>query len=162
SLAACAGGNRRRDSDRLRAERVYSHRQGRPDHAGHEPGRNGTGHLHLDVHGRTGGGTGPDPPRARTAQRQAVRKLDPRRTGNRGKQAGGGSPGVGAFYEPLRRAGATARTMLVVAAGETWSVDTASCRARGGVVTHTPTRRELSYGALAEKAAALPVPAQVA
>ena len=66
------------------------------------------------------------------------------------------------FYEPLRRAGATARTMLVAAAAETWSVDTASCRARRGVVTHTPTSRKLSYGALAEKAAKLPVPAQVA
>src|SRR5215831_2117849 len=75
-----------------------------------------------------------------------------------GDQETGGSTSVKAFYEPLRRAGATARTMLVAAAAETWSVDTASCRARGGVVTHTPTGRELSYGALAEQAAKLPVP----
>ena len=79
-----------------------------------------------------------------------------------GDQETGGSTSVRAFYEPLRRAGATARTMLVAAAAETWSVDTASCRARRGVVTHTLTSRELSYGALAEKAAKLPVPAQVA
>jgi isoquinoline 1-oxidoreductase subunit beta len=79
-----------------------------------------------------------------------------------GDQETGGSTSVRAFYEPLRRAGATARTMLVAAAAETWSVDTASCRARRGVVTHTPTGRKLSYGALAEKAAKLPVPAQVA
>src|SRR5262245_46547326 len=79
-----------------------------------------------------------------------------------GDQETGGSTSVKAFYEPLRRAGATARTMLVAAAAETWSVDTASCRARRGVVTHTPTSRKLSYGALAEKAAKLPVPAQVA
>src|SRR5499426_1848524 len=79
-----------------------------------------------------------------------------------GDQETGGSTSVRAFYEPLRRAGATARTMLVAAAAETWSVDPASCRARRGVVTHTPTGRKLSYGALVEKAAKLPVPAQVA
>jgi len=66
------------------------------------------------------------------------------------------------FYEPLRRAGATARTMLVAAAAATWKVDPASCRAQKGVVTHSPTGRALPYGALAEKAARLPVPAQVA
>jgi len=79
-----------------------------------------------------------------------------------GDQETGASTSVRAFYEPLRRAGATVRTMLVAAAAETWSVDTASCRARRGVVTHTPTGRKLSYGALADKAAKLPVPAQVA
>ena len=36
-----------------------------------------------------------------------------------GEQATGGSTSVRAFYEPLRRAGATARTMLVAAAAET-------------------------------------------
>src|SRR5437588_12922929 len=56
----------------------------------------------------------------------------------------GASTAVRAFYEPRRRAGATVRTMLVAAAAETWSVDTASCRARRGVVTHTPTGRKLS------------------
>jgi isoquinoline 1-oxidoreductase beta subunit len=79
-----------------------------------------------------------------------------------GDQETGGSTSVRVFYEPLRRAGATARTMLVAAAAETWSAETASCRAHSGVVTHTPTGRTLSYGALAEKAATLPVPAQVA
>ena len=79
-----------------------------------------------------------------------------------GDQETGGSTSVRAFYEPLRRAGATARTMLVAAAAEALSVDTASCQALGGVVTHTPTARTLSYGALAEKAAKVPVPAQVA
>jgi isoquinoline 1-oxidoreductase beta subunit len=51
--------------------------------------------------------------------------------------------------------------MLVAAAAQTWSVDAASCRAEKGVVTHTPTGRTLRYGALADKAATLPVPAQV-
>ena len=79
-----------------------------------------------------------------------------------GDQETGGSSSVRAFYEPLRRAGATARTMLVAAAAQTWDVDVASCRAKRGVVTHTPSGRTLSYGALAEKAAKLPVPEKVA
>src|SRR6202011_5628585 len=73
----------------------------------------------------------------------------------------GASISVRALYEPLRRAGATARTMLVAAAAQTWNVDPASCQAHRGVVTHTPTGRKLAYGALADKAATLPVPAQV-
>jgi len=78
-----------------------------------------------------------------------------------GDQETGGSSSVRSFYEPLRRAGATARTMLVAAAAQTWDVDPASCRAHKGVVTHTPTGRTLTYGALAEKAAKLPVPEKV-
>jgi len=61
------------------------------------------------------------------------------------------------------RAGATARTMLVAAAAQTWDVDPTSCRAKRGVVTHTPSGRTLQhYGALAEKAGKLPVPDKVA
>ena len=78
-----------------------------------------------------------------------------------GDQETGASTSVKVFYEPLRRAGATARTMLVAAAAQTWNVDPASCHARKGVVVHAPTGRKLSYGALAEKAAGLPVPTQV-
>ncbi len=79
-----------------------------------------------------------------------------------GDQETGGSSSVRGFYEPLRRAGATARTMLIAAAAQTWDVDPASCRAKRGVVTHTPTGRTLTYGSLAAKAAALPVPEKVA
>jgi len=78
-----------------------------------------------------------------------------------GDQETGGSSSVRAFYEPLRRAGATARTMLVAAAAQTWDVDPASCRAKRGVVTHGPTGRTLTYGALADKAAKLPIPEKV-
>jgi isoquinoline 1-oxidoreductase subunit beta len=78
-----------------------------------------------------------------------------------GEQMTGASSSVRAFYEPLRRAGATARTMLVAAAAASWNVDPASCRAHKGVVTHTPTRRTLTYGALATSAAALPVPDKI-
>ncbi len=72
----------------------------------------------------------------------------------------GGSTSVRTSWDMLRKAGATARAMLVQAAAETWSVDAASCATAKGVVTHTPTGRMLSYGALAEKAASLPVPSE--
>jgi len=79
-----------------------------------------------------------------------------------GDQETGASTSVRMFYEPLRRAGATARTMLVAAAAQTWKVDPASCKAARGTVVHAPTGRKLSYGALADTASKMPVPTQVA
>ncbi len=76
-------------------------------------------------------------------------------------QATGGSTSVKGLYEPMRRAGATARTMLMAAAAKRWKVDPASCRAERGAVIHTPSHRRLSYGALAAAAAALPIPDNV-
>ncbi len=78
-----------------------------------------------------------------------------------GFQATGGSTSVRVFWEPLRRAGATARCMLVSAAAQTWNVDESSCHAEDAVVTHTPTGRKLTYGELADKAATLAPPANV-
>jgi CO/xanthine dehydrogenase Mo-binding subunit len=79
-----------------------------------------------------------------------------------GIQMTGGSTSIRAFYEPLRRAGATARDMLIAAAAATWNVDAITCRAEKGSVIHTPTGRRLNYGALADKAATMPVPKDVA
>jgi isoquinoline 1-oxidoreductase subunit beta len=79
-----------------------------------------------------------------------------------GFQATGGSTSVRGFWEPLRRAGATARVMLVAAAAESWGVEAGACRAGKGVVTHPGTGRKLGYGELAEKAANQPVPENVA
>src|SRR5215471_7103572 len=79
-----------------------------------------------------------------------------------GIQVTGASTSVRLQYESLRRAGATTRTMLVAAAAQTWKVDQASCKAARGTVIHSPTGRKLSYGALAETAAKMPVPTQVA
>src|SRR5208282_4381024 len=62
---------------------------------------------------------------------------------------------------PLRRAGATARTMLVSAAAKRWNVDPTTCRAQGGEVLHAPTGRSIKFGALAADAARLPVPESV-
>jgi isoquinoline 1-oxidoreductase subunit beta len=78
-----------------------------------------------------------------------------------GFQATGGSTSVPGFWEPLRRVGATARGMLVSAAAQAWNVDPASCHAENGEVVHVPTGRKLAYGALADRAATLPVPDKV-
>ncbi len=84
--------------------------------------------------------------------------------GNRllGFQVTGGSTSVRAFWEPLRRAGATARTMLVTAAAKNWKVEPTACRAEKGEVIHIASGRRVKYGALAADAATLPVPEHVA
>ena len=78
-----------------------------------------------------------------------------------GGQTTGGSASVRTSYDKLRRAGATAREMLIAAAAQTWNVDRSSCRAENGAVIHVPTNRKLSYGELVETAAGLPVPEEV-
>ncbi len=79
-----------------------------------------------------------------------------------GVQATGNSNAIRGSWQPLRQAGATAKTMLVTAAAKRWDVDPASCRAQGGEVLHVPTGRKIRYGELAADAARLPVPEKVA
>src|SRR5262245_58482439 len=78
-----------------------------------------------------------------------------------GVQATGNSNAIRGAWEPLRRAGATARTMLIAAAAKRWNVDPSSCRAENGEVRHQASGRSLSYGALAADAARVPVPENV-
>ena len=73
----------------------------------------------------------------------------------------GGSNAIRSSWEPLRKAGARAREMLVAAAAQTWNVDRATCRAEKGAVIHVPSGRRLSYGTLVPRAARLPVPKDV-
>jgi isoquinoline 1-oxidoreductase subunit beta len=75
-----------------------------------------------------------------------------------GDQSTGGSTSVRTSWEPLRKAGAAARMMLVAAAAKTWKVDKVSCRTEKGAVIHSPTKRKLSYGEVVELASTLPVP----
>src|SRR4030081_3416984 len=77
-----------------------------------------------------------------------------------GIQATGNSNAIRASWQPLRQAGATARTMLVSAAAKRWNVDPASCHAQSGEVRHAPTGRRTKYGELAA-AAGMPVPENV-
>ncbi|HEV2976579.1 MAG TPA: xanthine dehydrogenase family protein molybdopterin-binding subunit [Casimicrobiaceae bacterium] len=79
-----------------------------------------------------------------------------------GVQATGNSNAIRGSWQPLRQAGATARTMLVAAAAKRWNVDPASCRAQSGVVLHAATGRKIKYGELAADAARMPIPENVA
>ena len=79
-----------------------------------------------------------------------------------GEQATGNSNAIRGSWQPLRQAGATARTMLVAAAAKRWNVDPASCRAQSGEVIHAPTGRKSKYGDLAADAVGMPVPQNVA
>ncbi|MDB5099028.1 MAG: aerobic-type carbon monoxide dehydrogenase, large subunit-like protein [Cyanobacteria bacterium RYN_339] len=63
-----------------------------------------------------------------------------------------GSDSVRGTWDPLRKAGASARTMLVEAAAESWGVSPDSCTTFEGVVSHAPTGRKAGYGELAERA----------
>ena len=78
-----------------------------------------------------------------------------------GFQATGASSTIRASFEPLRRAGATARVLLVQAAAQRWKVDPAECKAERGEVMHTRSGRRLKYGVLVENAARLPLPEKV-
>src|SRR6476659_4160327 len=66
-----------------------------------------------------------------------------------GFQVTGGSTSVMGYWEPLRRAGATARVMLIEAAATQWNVDATSCHAEKGEVV-SPTGERLNYGALVD------------
>jgi CO/xanthine dehydrogenase Mo-binding subunit len=70
----------------------------------------------------------------------------------------GGSSSVMSSWEPLRRAGAAAREMLITAAAGTWNASAAECRTEGGFVIHEPSARRAPYGTLVAAASTLPVP----
>ncbi len=78
-----------------------------------------------------------------------------------GIQGTGGSTSVWSEWERLRKAGATAKAMLVKAGSEIWKVDPASCRAEKGFIIHNATKRRLSYGQLVEKASQMEPPKEV-
>ena len=69
-----------------------------------------------------------------------------------------GSASVRGFYEPLRKAGAAGRAMLVTAAAQTWKVPEEECTAVSGTVKHKKSNRSLTYGQLCLKAAKLQIP----
>jgi isoquinoline 1-oxidoreductase beta subunit len=77
-----------------------------------------------------------------------------------GGQITGGSTSVRDGWEKLRKAGATARHMLVAAAAAEWGLDARSCKVVDGVVV-SPHGKKLKFGELAEAAAKLPPPKDV-
>ncbi len=78
-----------------------------------------------------------------------------------GRQTSVGSQSTPTNFAPLRRAGATARAVLVQAAAQTWGVPTDECTTDRGAVMHRASNRRATYGELATKAASLTPPANV-
>ncbi len=77
-----------------------------------------------------------------------------------GNQDTDGSRSTRHFFEPMRRCGAAARTMLEQAAAASWGVSVGEVQAVNHEVVHRKSGRKLGYGALARAAAQLPVPAR--
>jgi len=78
-----------------------------------------------------------------------------------GVMATGGSTSVRDAWEPMRRAGATARAMLVEAAAKQMGVAAAQCTVRNGVIEHTGSGKRATFGEVAVAAANLPIPREV-
>ncbi len=78
-----------------------------------------------------------------------------------GLQGTGGSSSMASSWQQMRAAGATARVLLVAAAAQQWSVPAESISVSAGVVSHAPSGRRTSFGALTALAARLPVPTSV-
>jgi len=78
-----------------------------------------------------------------------------------GDQTTGGSASVRTTWDPMRKAGAAAREMLISAAALKWGVARTSCKAENGAVVHAASNRRATYGGLASQAATLPVPTDV-
>ncbi|MEP6748264.1 MAG: xanthine dehydrogenase family protein molybdopterin-binding subunit [Bacteroidota bacterium] len=76
-----------------------------------------------------------------------------------GMQITGGSSSTWSEFDRYRKAGATARILLVQAAAEKFKVNPADCRTENGMVI--AGNQKASYGELATAAAALPLPDKV-
>jgi isoquinoline 1-oxidoreductase beta subunit len=76
-------------------------------------------------------------------------------------QATGGSTTTMAWFLPLRRAGATARMMLLQAAATAWDVDPSGLITERGVITDKGSGRKMRYGEVASRAASLKISSQV-
>ncbi|HMC62851.1 MAG TPA: molybdopterin cofactor-binding domain-containing protein, partial [Candidatus Solibacter sp.] len=72
-----------------------------------------------------------------------------------------GSQSIRGSWESLRRAGASAREMLIAAAAQKWGVNKSSCRAESNAVINTTSNARLSYGSLAEAASKMLAPSNV-
>ena len=79
-----------------------------------------------------------------------------------GDTSTGASRSIASSQDYLRRAGATAREMLIGAAAARWKVPAAECSAHNGTIKHHASGRTVSYGAIAEAAAKIAPPADVA
>jgi isoquinoline 1-oxidoreductase beta subunit len=78
-----------------------------------------------------------------------------------GSMGTGGSRAIRESQEMLRKAGATAREMLLAAAAAKWGVPRSELKAENSVITHIPTGRTMTYGEIAAEAAKQTPPSTV-
>ena len=78
-----------------------------------------------------------------------------------GDMSTGASRSIASSQLYLRQAGATAREMLIAAAAARLDVPPSECVAARSVITHRPSGRKLTFGAVAEAAAKVPPPDEV-
>ncbi len=78
-----------------------------------------------------------------------------------GDTSTGASRSIASSQSYLRRAGATAREMLIAAAAARWRVPAAHCIAQSSTIVHAPSGRTLSFGTVAKAAAKIEPPANV-
>ena len=72
-----------------------------------------------------------------------------------------GSRGIRQSNDYVRKAGATARAMLIQAAANEWKVPAQECSALASVITHKPSGRTTTFGKVAEAAAKIEPPKEV-
>jgi len=78
-----------------------------------------------------------------------------------GSMSTGGSQGVRSSQDYVRKAGASAREMLIAAAAAQWKVPASECAVERGVISHSSSKRKLRYGEVATAAAKLAPPKEV-
>ncbi len=78
-----------------------------------------------------------------------------------GDTSTGASRSIASSQDYLRRAGATAREMLIAAAAAQWRVPATQCTAQNSKILHAPSGRTLTFGAVAEAAAKIEPPANI-
>ena len=77
------------------------------------------------------------------------------------RQVAGGSQSIRQGWESLRRAGATARHMLIAAAADAWQVPASEIMTEAGVLQHKASEKSSSYGEMASAASKIPIPKEV-
>ena len=94
------------------------------------------------------------------AWKDVIVKQAPLNTDSFTRQVAGGSQSIRQGWQSLRRAGATARQMLINAAAEKWQVDASTCKTHEGTITNK-NGESVSYGDIASLASGLEIPEEV-
>jgi len=82
-------------------------------------------------------------------------------TGKFERQVAGGSGSIPHSWERLRKAGASARYLLMAAAANQWKVPVKECTAENGSIHHKASGKSATYGSLAEAASKQTLPAEI-